>query len=304
MRAYCSWLRMVVIAVYGLAFLAGPAVAQEIQWRHDYNAARKEARETNRPIIIDFGTTDCIWCKKLDVSTFRDPAVVQTLNERFIPLKINAEQNPSLAQALEIHSFPTLVFATAEGKILSVNPGFVDAARLSQQLQHTLTESRTAAPAAATGCPTESPGPMVEPACLAGARGPAAQNLLALAKQDYDTRQFLCCLERCRFLAVSFGDLPEGEEGRRLAAKIKSDPNLARLTCDSLADRLGELYLELADQCLRLGQAQQATQYLEQVLKVCPNSPHAQAAYNTLAQVQPGMAGPNEPLPKTRAQAP
>ena len=32
------------------------AIAQEVEWRTDYNKARQEAVEKNRPLVLDFGT--------------------------------------------------------------------------------------------------------------------------------------------------------------------------------------------------------------------------------------------------------
>src|SRR5271156_3258168 len=73
---------LLVILALGLPSAVG---AQEVTWRYDYNAARKEAEDKNRPLIIDFGTEDCVWCKRLDASTFHDATVASMLNEKFIP---------------------------------------------------------------------------------------------------------------------------------------------------------------------------------------------------------------------------
>lgn len=89
---------------------------QQVKWRHDYAAARREAKETNRPMVLDFGTKSCFWCKKLDGSTFRDATVVKEMNERFIPIKIDAEEQAQLATTLGIESFPTLLFAAPDGR--------------------------------------------------------------------------------------------------------------------------------------------------------------------------------------------
>lgn len=121
----------------GLAF-AVPGLAQEVQWRHDYNSARKEAVERAKPLLLDFGTENCFWCKKLDASTFRDPAVAGLLNERFVPLKIDATRDAALADLLRIHSYPTLVLAAADGKILGTLEGFQDAPTLYEQLRRVL----------------------------------------------------------------------------------------------------------------------------------------------------------------------
>src|SRR5689334_17276623 len=110
------------------------ASAQEVEWRFDYGKARQEAVEKNRPLVIDVGTEHCHFCKQLDLRTFKDPAVVAMLNERCIPLKINADQHARLAEALRVEYYPTLVFANSEGKILGYQQGFIEAAALHDRL--------------------------------------------------------------------------------------------------------------------------------------------------------------------------
>jgi|SRR5574344_1842166 thioredoxin-related protein len=45
--------------------------------------------------FIDFSTSWCGWCKKMDNSTFTDPVVAAILNQYFVPVKFNAEGNES-----------------------------------------------------------------------------------------------------------------------------------------------------------------------------------------------------------------
>ena len=129
-----------------------PAAAQDVPWRLDYPAARREAKELNRPIVMDLGAENCVWCKRLDATTFRDPAVAKLLRERFVAIKVDAGQQAALAQALGVQSYPTLVFAAPDGKILGKHEGYVEPQRFVQQLQKTLAAVETApAPAAAAG---------------------------------------------------------------------------------------------------------------------------------------------------------
>lgn len=128
--------RHCLVTVSVLAFLvtASPANAQEISWRRDYPSARREAWRTQRPILIDFGTSDCFWCSKLETTTFRDPRVAGLLNGEFIALKVNADREPRLANAVGIQGFPTLVLASPEGRILNRLEGYQDAAALAKHL--------------------------------------------------------------------------------------------------------------------------------------------------------------------------
>jgi thiol-disulfide isomerase/thioredoxin len=130
------------------------ARSQSVEWRHDYSAAKREAKETNRPLLLDFGTAHCVWCEKLDSVTFRDQLVTKLLSDRFIPVKVAADRDVQLAEALKIQSFPTLVFARPDGKILGMHEGFVDAEHLKGQLQRALSESVVEA----TPSPPSSPG--------------------------------------------------------------------------------------------------------------------------------------------------
>jgi thioredoxin-like negative regulator of GroEL len=118
--------------------------AQEVEWRLDYGKARQEALEKNRPLMIDVGTEHCYFCKQLDSRTFKDPAVVSLLNERCIPLKIDADQHARLAEALKVEYYPTLVFATAEGKILGYQQGFIEAGALKERLNKLFFTAATA----------------------------------------------------------------------------------------------------------------------------------------------------------------
>jgi uncharacterized protein YyaL (SSP411 family) len=341
-----------------------------VQWRAGYGAARKEAEEKDRPLILDFGTEDCFWCKKLDATTLRDPAVVALLNGRFVPLKVDAYKEAVLTQALRIQSYPTLVLAAPDGKILGALEGYVEAGRFYEHLRRVLAsvdnpewmmrDYQDAAKAIAASDharaiallksitedgkdrPVQAkarqllqdleqqaagrlaharqlqdkgqssevmstlsellrlyPGTQAakeggqllstltaKPEFKALLRSSRARELLAQAREDYRTQQYLCCLDRCEVLGASYADLPEGVEGVQLAVEIKNNPEWLQKACESATDRLGGLFLSLAETWLRKGQPQQAALYLERVIQTSPGSQQAEAARLRLAAIQ------------------
>jgi predicted Zn-dependent protease len=117
-------------------------------------------------------------------------------------------------------------------------------------------------------------------------RSHKARELLAQAREDYRNRQYLCCIDRCEGLASTYQDLPEGAEAVRLLAEIKSNPDWMRQACDTLGERLGTLYLSMAETWIQKGQTQQAVLYLERVLQAFPGSRQAEVAQTRLAQLQ------------------
>jgi thioredoxin-like negative regulator of GroEL len=352
-----------------MALATDAARAQSIRWRTDYNAARREAIESDRPILIDFGTENCFYCKKLDASTFRDPGVVSTLNERFIPLKIDAEREPALAQALRVQVYPTLLLAAPDGKILGVIEGYLEAGRLNDHLVRAVQTAATpdwmardmqeatksmaggeyaravtllkgigqdgktrpvqvkarqmlgeleqqAAGRLARARQMQDNGQSLEAidtltslmksyagtqaaddASLALAKLSEkpeardqqkvrrARDLLAQAREDFRGKQYLNCLDRCEVIAASYGGTPEAAEAGQLASEIKANPEWLARACDDLHERLGSMYLALADSHAKKGDTAQAKACLEKVVKTCPNSSRAETAQVRLAKL-------------------
>src|SRR5437016_3730955 len=83
-----------------------PVVAQSINWRQDYNAARKEASDKNRPLVLELYTDSCLWCQKLEAGPLRDPTVAGIISEKFVALKINGDRDAGLTTALRIQTYP------------------------------------------------------------------------------------------------------------------------------------------------------------------------------------------------------
>ena len=58
--------------------------------------AEEAMKSEKKKIFIDLYTDWCGWCKRMDASTFKDPNVVQFMNQYFYAVKFNAEQKDSV----------------------------------------------------------------------------------------------------------------------------------------------------------------------------------------------------------------
>jgi hypothetical protein len=121
-----------------------PASAQEVNWRKDYAAVRKEASQANRLILIKIGTRGCLPCRRLEGTTFKDPRIVRLLQSEFVPLNIDASHDPFLPRALNVQLYPTVILAAPDGSILQYLEGFKDAETLHAQMQAVLATVRKA----------------------------------------------------------------------------------------------------------------------------------------------------------------
>lgn len=129
-------LRVVVVSVFlGLVAPDGLA-ADPINWRTDYNAARKESQETGLPLLVQIGTEECYYCRKMEATTLRDSSVT-TMMGQFIPLKIDANKELKLVKELNVQLYPTTVLAGADGTIHAFIQGHVGAESFKEQLKTT-----------------------------------------------------------------------------------------------------------------------------------------------------------------------
>jgi tetratricopeptide (TPR) repeat protein len=132
---------MTVAACAGMLVLSPvPARGADkpVAWRADYDSARKEAADKGRPLFLEFQTDECFHCRRLENGPFKDPAVVSLLNERYVPLRVDAAKSPRLTEALRIQAYPTMIIAATDGKIIAFVEGYVEARVLVEHLQRSL----------------------------------------------------------------------------------------------------------------------------------------------------------------------
>lgn len=122
--------RTLFATLVALSVNSAAVSAQDVKWYTDYAAARKAAAETGLPLLLDFGTESCFYCKKLDATTFRDPKVAARLTAGFVAVKVDANKYPRMTAQLQVESFPTLILATADGRVIGRHDGYADTAEL------------------------------------------------------------------------------------------------------------------------------------------------------------------------------
>jgi thiol-disulfide isomerase/thioredoxin len=64
----------------------------ELFKNYDLSEAKIEALKQKKKIYLHFTASWCMPCKWMDENTYKDPQVIESLNENFIPIKINIEE--------------------------------------------------------------------------------------------------------------------------------------------------------------------------------------------------------------------
>jgi thioredoxin-related protein len=105
---------VVFLLVLSFCIMASAAFAEGgIHW-YDLDTGFTTAKNAHKMILVDLYTDWCHFCKKLDQNTLSDPQVTAYLNEKFICVKVNAENNregKKIKNNFAIEGYPcTLVF--------------------------------------------------------------------------------------------------------------------------------------------------------------------------------------------------
>ena len=94
----CFLSGMVVLAAAGPDKKNGKTEENETQkiiW-HKYDDGLKLAKAENKHVFIDFSTSWCTWCKKMDRETFAQPEIIKIMSDHFIAVKVDGDSRKML----------------------------------------------------------------------------------------------------------------------------------------------------------------------------------------------------------------
>lgn len=124
-----------LIVLFGAVLLSSQSVqAAEIGWRRDLQANYRQSALQNKPILVVVGASWCGYCRKLHEQTLHNPILVSHINDRFIPVLIDADEQPELTQQLQVESMPTILVISPERRIVHRSTGFLSPGELHSRL--------------------------------------------------------------------------------------------------------------------------------------------------------------------------
>jgi protein disulfide-isomerase len=113
-----------VLALVGTAVLRKVLEPKEIvPWRGEYAAAKREAAEKNRPLLLYFAADWCPGCRQMKVTTWADEKVEAALRE-YVVVKIDVDREPGLAEQFGVNPLPALIVLSPAGELLGFRAGY------------------------------------------------------------------------------------------------------------------------------------------------------------------------------------
>lgn len=106
-------------------------------WYHNWNQGIAAAKKEEKPVLVDFYTDWCHWCKVMDEKTFSDSEIKKIFASDWITIKIDAEDQKTsgtfkdktmtyrqIVRAFGVSNYPSYAFIDKNGEPVTVITGY------------------------------------------------------------------------------------------------------------------------------------------------------------------------------------
>jgi len=100
-------------------FSPRPNRAAEIAWSTWGEEPFQRAQRENKPVLLGISAVWCHWCHVMDETTYSDDAVIQLINDRFVPVRVDNDVRPDINARYNMGGWPTTAFLTPDGEVMA-----------------------------------------------------------------------------------------------------------------------------------------------------------------------------------------
>lgn len=111
-------LALLGLLLNAVASLTAVAQTDPIAWHPNLEAAKAEAKQTGKLVLVHFWTEECAPCVALERNVFSQPEVANALSAQFVPVKLNANANSATASTMGVNRVPMDVIISPDGQVV------------------------------------------------------------------------------------------------------------------------------------------------------------------------------------------
>jgi uncharacterized protein YyaL (SSP411 family) len=93
--------------------------ATKVEWNDWGQAAFDTAKRSGKPVLLSLITPWAEECAEMDETTYAEPRIAANINDGFVPIRVDADRQPRVRKRYNMGGFPSTVFLTPEGNILT-----------------------------------------------------------------------------------------------------------------------------------------------------------------------------------------
>ena len=109
--------------------------AEQIQWQPWSGSIFEQAKQQGRFVLLDLGTGWCHWCHVMEEVTYTNPAVIDLIRSRYLPVRVDADSRPDLANRYEDYGWPATIVFNSDGSEIVKRQGYIPPKPMASMLQ-------------------------------------------------------------------------------------------------------------------------------------------------------------------------
>ena len=95
---------------------------QAMTWAPSIAVAQQVAARQQQLVLVHFWAPTCGPCVRMEQTVFADPQVIESVNRKYVPVKINVNEHPRVATQYGIQQMPMDVVLTPSGQVIFRGP--------------------------------------------------------------------------------------------------------------------------------------------------------------------------------------
>jgi len=114
----------------------------KLDWEKSWESAFDRANSEDKPVLVSFEAEWCVWCKKLDSTTYRDSEVMSLISGSLVPLVLDVDnEGRELSDTHGVESLPTVLVFSPAGEVQGRINGYLPPGQFIEAVSDILQES-------------------------------------------------------------------------------------------------------------------------------------------------------------------
>jgi len=133
MKKFCLYTLLIVVLSATTA--SGSGDAEEIRWVA-FKQGVAQSKQSGKAMVIYFYSESCPSCTEMKKTTWKDTRVIDALNTRYTPVRVNVNKQQQIAAMYKVYYLPTTWFIKPDGKPFGSRSGYIPADLLLKIFSH------------------------------------------------------------------------------------------------------------------------------------------------------------------------